>query len=815
MPRTDILVLTRNQRLARRLHELARTFDATVIQVDSIAALHANAGLLILDLAHEQAKPRPVVDLQTTLGEPLPLIVGVPAPDGPSNEELAMFALDGLMSIPLNENDLRTWLRLAARIGRPPDSPTMINEAPGEEWLGALVDAETAVTRARVLVKMLISMSGRQAGVGWLPDDDGIDLRTAAVEGLSPGLVPGRVSTWSLTPLADERSNSLELEIGCFNPGESMLVDRLMDSVGATDADFVEINRDGRPIAVVALMGGEGKLDMSDGIRRLCRQAALLIDQGIQIERAEAHAARVVELERHLPMPLMLIDRRGNILQVNEAASQLTGYDIDDLLLMRLHDLVSQEAATNRLDDLLVESSGSGIGDRPLSLETEVIVRSTRGTPVTLYIWPSSRRDPESGRLANVLIAPITTAADSDARELPAHPATDLEQYDDLYADAVTGLPDRRAVLAWINGRFTAVPSEQLSVLMVGIDRFKKINDTYGYRVGDALLSQVGATLRNQLPPDAYLGRFASDEFVLAYPGIGRDEIYAVAEGVRIAVATHLYTADDQLEQLTVSIGAATFPEDAADVDQIMLATNHAMRLAKQAGRNQVYQSNAAFSELAAHHGRLTDLLRQAPRETLALLVKAMDQRLPERAGHAQRVARFAVAIAEEIGIPQARIDALRVAALVHDIGMFALPDSVLRKPIHLSDGERRMLNRIPEMAQRLLSQIDLPLPVVPAVVHQHEYWDGSGRPAGLAGDQIPIEARIIAVADALDALSSDRAHRAALRIDQALEILRHSAGTQFDPEVVEAACGCLGLDTIEFRDGADALDEALLLVAD
>ncbi len=211
------------------------------------------------------------------------------------------------------------------------------------------------------------------------------------------------------------------------------------------------------------------------------------------------------------------------------------------------------------------------------------------------------------------------------------------------------------------------------------------------------------------------------------------------------------------------------------------------MYLAKRAGRNQTFQSNKAFATLAPHHGRITDLLRQSPKETLSMLVRAMDQRLPERKGHSERVTRYALAIARALNLPDAELPRLRLAAYIHDIGMATLPDSLLRKPGRLSSEERDQLRNVPLEARALLAQLDISDSTRLAVVHQRENWDGSGHPDKLHGQQIPIGARIIAVADAIDAMTSARAHREPMSIEEAIDQVMRQAGTQFDPDVVSA----------------------------
>lgn len=385
--------------------------------------------------------------------------------------------------------------------------------------------------------------------------------------------------------------------------------------------------------------------------------------------------------------------------------------------------------------------------------------------------------------------------------------ATHLEH--DATTDLVTQLPNRQTLQQHLDAtseqmqRLAAVSASrrlalagdlpagppQVSVLLAGIDGFKFINELYGHATADDILRQVGATLRGSLAPEHLVARHTSDQFAILLRDTGRDAAVRIAEDLRIAVATRLFTAAEQVEQVTLSIGSATWPDDVGTVQGLLLAADHAMFLAKRAGRNQVFQSNKAFATLAPAHGRITQLLRQSPRETLSMLVRAMDQRLPERQGHSERVARFAVALAHATGFPDEDLSRLRMAAYIHDIGMVSLPDSLLRKPGLLTADEREQLRRVPLAARDLLEQLDeFPVMILQSVVHQRERWDGSGDPDHLAGNAIPRGAQVIAVADAMDAMLHARAHRASVSFDVALEQIRQRAGTQFNPELAEAA---------------------------
>jgi HD-GYP domain-containing protein (c-di-GMP phosphodiesterase class II) len=164
---------------------------------------------------------------------------------------------------------------------------------------------------------------------------------------------------------------------------------------------------------------------------------------------------------------------------------------------------------------------------------------------------------------------------------------------------------------------------------------------------------------------------------------------------------------------------------------------------------------------------------------------RAIEARDPYSSGHAARVTALAEVAAARLGLDEEQIDALRIGAALHDIGKLAVPDTVLRKAGPLSDADLDHVRAHPEEGARMLGLIGTLRAAVPCVLHHHERWDGHGYPTGSSGEAIPIEARVLAVADAFDAMTSDRPYRPALTQGQAIAELERCAGTQFDPEVV------------------------------
>jgi putative nucleotidyltransferase with HDIG domain len=201
----------------------------------------------------------------------------------------------------------------------------------------------------------------------------------------------------------------------------------------------------------------------------------------------------------------------------------------------------------------------------------------------------------------------------------------------------------------------------------------------------------------------------------------------------------------------------------------------------------QLLSRLAADAALALDNARLYDELRRSFLETVAALAQAVDAKDPYTRGHSERVTDIAVAVAEALAVSQDDMDTLRSAAVLHDIGKIGITEQILRKPGPLSDQEWEMMRNHPDLGADIVVPVSSLQRVVPVILHHHERWDGSGYPGHLRGEDIPLGSRILAVADAYEAMTSDRAYRKAMPAGQAQEILEEGAGRQWDPRVVQA----------------------------
>jgi putative nucleotidyltransferase with HDIG domain len=230
----------------------------------------------------------------------------------------------------------------------------------------------------------------------------------------------------------------------------------------------------------------------------------------------------------------------------------------------------------------------------------------------------------------------------------------------------------------------------------------------------------------------------------------------------------------------------ATFPQHGRERDSLIRLADGALYWAKEHGKNQVRLARPEVAELSEFRRAAGGVDRVARFRAAASLARAVDSRDAYTGSHSERVATFAAEIASQLGLPAEDVELTRLAGRLHDLGKLAIPEEILRKPAVLTDAERLVLERHPQIGYRMLESLGVD-PIADWVLHHHERWDGRGYPDGLEEDRIPLGARIIFVADAFDAMTSDRLYRAALSYEEASSEVERCAGSQFDPDVVHA----------------------------
>jgi diguanylate cyclase (GGDEF)-like protein len=353
--------------------------------------------------------------------------------------------------------------------------------------------------------------------------------------------------------------------------------------------------------------------------------------------------------------------------------------------------------------------------------------------------------------------------------------------------DALTGLLNHTAFQERLGEEleYAALDRRPLALIALDVDRFKAVNDRHGHASGDAALRTVADAIRGAVRPGDLCGRTGGDEFMLALPGVGLDQAEVVAARVRRAVSASALG-------LTVSAGIAVAPDHAQDREELMRFADGAMYWSKRRGRDR----SAAYSPTAVDslspEEEVDRLRAEGLVRTVHALARAVDAKDGHTHEHSRKVADYATAIGQAMRLDQGTIDALHTAGVLHDVGKIGVPDAILLKPGKLSSGEYAEMQRHSRLGRDIIAGAGL-ADIAEWVCHLHERIDGRGYPDGLRGTQIPLESRVLAVADALEAMTAARVYRGALTVERALGILEEAAGSQFDPAVVAVAVGLVG----------------------
>jgi len=341
-----------------------------------------------------------------------------------------------------------------------------------------------------------------------------------------------------------------------------------------------------------------------------------------------------------------------------------------------------------------------------------------------------------------------------------------------------------------------------LSVIMLDIDYFKSINDTYGHEFGDMVLKQFAKVLRLMIRKYDTVVRYGGEEFVVVSSVIDRQK--AITLGQRILDAINLNNFGDQKHniKLKLSIGIASYPMDGAisGMDLINMAEK-ILSKAKEAGGNKAYSSFEAkktrkrdssvseFEDVALLKDRINKLTKRGNQnlvESIFAFAKTLELKDHYTGEHTEHTVHYSTAIAKVMGLPLEDIENIRQASILHDLGKVGISDKILHKKAKLTKREFEEIKRHPQIAADIIRPVQFLHDIIPLILYHHERWDGKGYPSGLIGPEIPIGSRIISVADVYQALTSKRPYRKAFSEKEAIKMIKAGYGTQFDPEVVD-----------------------------
>jgi diguanylate cyclase (GGDEF)-like protein len=373
----------------------------------------------------------------------------------------------------------------------------------------------------------------------------------------------------------------------------------------------------------------------------------------------------------------------------------------------------------------------------------------------------------------------VAREKDALARRLQASLA---EQQRLAVTDGLTGLHNRRFVeeVLAIEAARAGRDGTSLGLIVIDLDRFKQVNDSLGHPAGDAVLAEAARRLASVVRAGDVVARYGGEEFVVVLPRADGQALAQVAERCRAAVAGAPFAAGEASITVTASAGGARMPEDAADVEELVRIADRSLYAAKALGRNQVQIAATGLGPILADDDSSS---------VVAFLETLSDEIDRRQTGdpHSEPMAAVAASVAARLGLSVGAQRRVALAARFHDLGKVCVPDAILLKPGPLEAREWAIVREHPERGAEIIGLAADLRDVAPGVRAHHERWDGAGYPDRLRGEAIPVEARIVAVCDAWFAMRADRPHRPALDRDEARAELGAGAGTQFDPQVVEA----------------------------
>jgi diguanylate cyclase (GGDEF)-like protein/putative nucleotidyltransferase with HDIG domain len=393
--------------------------------------------------------------------------------------------------------------------------------------------------------------------------------------------------------------------------------------------------------------------------------------------------------------------------------------------------------------------------------------------------------------------------------------------------DGLTGVKTHRFLMEALSAEWkrSTRANRPLALVLMDLDRFKFVNDFYGHLEGDVVLQRVGHILEQNCRRSDVVARYGGDEFVILMPETAVEQARQLANKLRGWIASDPLLRD---KNITASFGIAAFPVHGSTPQELIQVADSSMYLSKHQGGNLVSSAEQgdpndrkrwkkdvleaylgvtlkrlfstgpeAFEEIYRRLEQFTRSLREqggdgagdalppAVVETVTSLALAIDAKDHYTQGHSQKVSAYSVMIAQALGLTPTELEEIRLAGLLHDIGKVGIPEAILNKSGPLDAAEWETMKTHADLGARILEPLKPMVRIREMVRHHHEFYDGTGYPLRLEGEQIPYGARVIAIADAYDTITSERTYKKARTPEDAFAELERCAANQFDPEIV------------------------------
>lgn len=441
---------------------------------------------------------------------------------------------------------------------------------------------------------------------------------------------------------------------------------------------------------------------------------------------------------------MVIIDEDTTILHANRQMEILCGYSKDEI-----------EGQRSIFDFIAVE-------DRARMFKYHKARRKqpyNEEAPPRVYEFKFIGKDQvERVALCTVELIPGTAETVASFLDITERKQAEAQALFLIYHDHLTGLYNR----TYFDKHLKKIDHEDylpLGVIIGDVNGLKLINDAFGHEAGDTLLKRIAAIIKYSARPGDLIARWGGDEFIILLPNCSEEEVYQVMNNIKRECA------QDQGEnpvKLSISLGHA-IKYDVTDEIREILAL----------GENRMYQQKLME----------TTSFRNA---IIASLKESLRERNFETEKHAQRLKELSWQLGQALGLSENQLNELALLAALHDIGKLGIPDHILLKPGPLTDSEWTIMKRHPEIGYRITSSSPELIHIAEAILAHHERWDGKGYPREIAGEDIPLLARIIAIVDAFDAMTNDRPYKKKISEAAAIKELKRCSGTQFDPKLVK-----------------------------
>jgi len=352
--------------------------------------------------------------------------------------------------------------------------------------------------------------------------------------------------------------------------------------------------------------------------------------------------------------------------------------------------------------------------------------------------------------------------------------------------DELTGLLNRRSLDEMIDSEISRHSryGGKFALAILDLDSFKAFNDTKGHLAGDTLLGQVGNIIRNKVRNSDQAFRYGGDEFAILLPQTTIEAASQVTERVRESIASELDTGDINI---TASIGLASWPEDGMSHSDIIAAADLTLYRAKWSGGNRIFCASGTLSNL--YFTESSTSKKDSNNRIVSIiynLAETIDSRTVRTRNHSKKVAEYAITLGKALEINTMGLKQLESCALLHDIGKINISDEILDKTDELTDEDWAIIKSHPQLGANIVGSIPKLSKSADGIRHHHENFDGTGYPHGLKGEDIPLDARILAIASAFDISISNMKDSGSATVPAALEEIKKYAGTKFDPHLVE-----------------------------